>query len=70
VHGLVLDQHGEVIGHAWVERYDDGSVYDSVLDRLMSARDYCHEHRAVVIKRFSAREAAVAALKAGHYGPW
>jgi hypothetical protein len=69
IHGeIVRPLDGEVIPHAWLA--GENKVYDAVLDKTFEASDYVARYRAVVISRCSRLEAAHAAAKHGHSGPW
>jgi len=58
VHGTGLGREGQRIGHAWL------------LDRWLDAAEYAELVEAVESRRYTAREAAHAALAEDHSGPW
>jgi hypothetical protein len=68
VHGITRGPQGSTIGHAWLEF--DGMVYDAVVDVEMAARDFAEQYEACSTAIYSIEEAAQAAIKSGHYGPW
>jgi hypothetical protein len=70
VHGWLLSSIGQsYYGHAWVLLPGD-RVYDAVKDKYFSAHDYAVQHHAIVGRVFTRKQAAKAALKHKHYGPW
>jgi hypothetical protein len=67
VHGTACCADGRV-WHAWLKFGD--YIYDPVLDRSYSAHEYASTFDTEEDSTFTQREAAVTALKFGHWGPW
>jgi len=70
VHGEVLSPIGDgsIMSHAWLRKRN--MVYDPVLNRSFFWTVYKLQYEAQVTASFSQKEAAKAAYRHGHLGPW
>lgn len=68
VHGTIVQIHAR-IGHAWLI-LPDGRVYDPVLNRCFSGREYVGRFEAIPECTYTLEQAAQAALHHRHLGPW
>ena len=69
VHGECLMPGGDHhYGHAWLER--DGWVHDATLDKSLLWSDYAARFGARRLALFTPHDAAEAAGRCGHWGPW
>jgi hypothetical protein len=68
VHGQGRGPDGQRIGHAWLEF--EGQSYDATLDQFFDTTVYQMKFATGIGRKFTAREAAIIASQAGHFGPW
>jgi hypothetical protein len=69
VHGKARKEDGTIIEHAWVEKGD--LVYDrTVREQPFNRQLYYAKTHARPEARYSALEALVLPVRAGHWGPW
>ena len=69
VHGQVTNIEGKRFDHSWIET-PDGQVIDPTTGVTMDKAKYYGLLSAEADTIYSSEEAAVNAVKTGHYGPW
>jgi len=70
VHGEVTsNKSGVPHGHAWLVD-GQGRVYDPVLNKKYSCKDYAAKFDASPLATYSLHEAASCGSDLRHYGPW
>ena len=67
VHGSIVAE-GKRFDHAWVDL--GGHVWEPQTASVLPKKTFEEEHKPIIEKRYSKRDAALQALATGHYGPW
>jgi hypothetical protein len=74
VHGLATGARGDVYAHAWVEDgehcWDSGQVDGQRVYYAVVRAEFYAARQIVGSTRYTVREACLANLQSGHYGPW
>ena len=74
VHGIATGDRGDLYAHAWVEDsehcWDSGQVEGQRVYYAVARAEFYAARQIVGSTRYTVREACLANLQSGHYGPW